>query len=512
MHTPQYWTQQFSRGDLRRITQDGTMTYEECMNEVYDFISQSSVSANAEEDQTYEQKMESLKQSILLFVTDKKPMVEGYINRETGKIEYERLSINLIESITSYDILTQAMADPSITEIRINGLKAIWVERKGRAQLLTDTITGERVYFKSVDDCVKMINKLLRFSNAKFGKDAAIANGITVEGFRVAATHQVCSAADKGTGQSQDKSPYCVIRKFSDNKFTFKDLVRFKSIGTEMANMFTILPQADATILVVGATGSGKTVLVQGLVDRIPGERRLVIIENPSELRARLYDNEGFMLNDVIQWEAKDPPPGSDVPSSFPTYSNLMIEALRMSPHYFVFGELRSDLEFNLALTAANTGHHFLTTYHAPSAADAIDRYVIAVMGASASLPREIVLSRVCQNIDFVLVQEKLNDGNRKVMEVAEVVGTEIVDGILGPKLNMIYVWEPSPDGIQINPETGKEYIPGEHYLVGEISAPMTKRLRKAGLTKEQLDMVCRHLGDDGKPILCTYNPDGVIV
>lgn len=511
MHSPQYWTQQFSKGDLRRVTQEGILTYEECIEKVYDFISQSSVEANADNDQTYEQKMETLKQNILLFVTDKKPMVEGYINQTTKQIEYERLSINLIESITSYDILTQAMKDPDITEIRINGLKAIWVERKGRAQLLTDAITGERVFFKSVDDCVKMINKLLRFSNAKFGKDAAIANGITVEGYRVAATHQICSAADKGLGQSQEKSPYCVIRKFSDDKFTFQDLVRFKSIGTEMANMFTVLPQADATILVVGATGSGKTVLVQGLVDRIPGERRLVIIENPSELRARLYDKEGFMLNDVIQWEAKDPPPGNDVPSSFPTYANLMIEALRMSPHYFVFGELRSDLEFNLALTAANTGHHFLTTYHAPSALDAIDRYVIAVMGASTNLPREIVLSRVCQNIDFILVQEKLNDGARKVMEVAEVVGTELVNGVLGPKLNMIYTWEPDASGVQINEKTGKEFIPGEHYLVGEISPEMTKRLRKAGLTKDKLDMVCRYLGEDKQPILCTYDPEKVV-
>lgn len=512
MHTPQYWTQQFSKKEYKRVNREGILSYEECIDKVYDFISQVNMDSKAEDDTTYEEKMETLKQNILLFVTDRKPMVEGYIDKKTGKIEYERLSINLIESITSYDILTQAMKDPSVTEIRINGLKAIWVERGGRAQLLTDAITGERVFFKTTDDCTKLINKLLRFSSVKFGKDSAIANGITIEGFRVAATHQVCSAADKGLNQSQDKCPYCVIRKFSDNKFTFRDLVRFKSMGTEMANMFGILPEADATILVVGATGSGKTVLVQGLVDKIPGERRLVIIENPSELRARLYDEEGYMLNDVIQWEAKDAPAGVEVAASFPTYANLMIEALRMSPHYFVFGELRTDLEFNLALTAANTGHHFLTTYHAPTARDAIDRYVIAVMGASASLPREIVLSRVCQNIDFILVQEKLNDGNRKVMEVAEVVGTEIQDGVLSPKLNMIYLWEPSPEGVQVNPDTGKEYIPGEHYLVGEVSAPMTKRLRKAGLTKEKLDMVCRHLGEDKQPILCKYSPEEVVI
>lgn len=509
MHSPQYWTQQFSKGERRRVTQDGVLTYEMCVDKVYDFISQSSVES-ANDDATYEDKMNTLRQNILLFVTDKKPVVEGYINKETGAIEYERLSINLIESITSYDILTQPIKDPTITEIRINGLKGIWVERKGKAELLRDSITGERVFFKTTDDCLKIINKLLRFSNAKFGKDAAIANGITVEGYRVAATHQICSAADKGLAQNQERSPYCVIRKFADEKFTFKDLVRFKSISTEMANMFIVLPQADATILVVGATGSGKTVLVQGLVDRIPGDRRLVIIENPSELRARLYDSEGFMINDVIQWEAKDAPPGADVPSSFPTYANLMIEALRMSPHYFVFGELRGDLEFNLALTAANTGHHFLTTYHAPSAVDAIDRYVIAVMGASSNLPREIVLSRVCQNIDFILVQEKLNDGARKVMEVAEVLGTTLDNGILGPNLNMIYTWEASPEGVQVDAKTGKEYIPGEHYLVGEISEPMVKRLRKAGLTKAKLDMVCRLLGEDKKPLPCVYDPEGV--
>lgn len=487
-NTPESLLRRMNKTNTQSDLLEGSaLSYEVALDQAYQFISdnsQESESLTSADDQR--RRTAEINQLIVMYVDKNRPTVIGFIN--DNKMDYDALKSKLREDITMFGVITSAYRDPDVTEIRINDKDTIWVEKGGVARILVDEVTGERARFKDVTDCMKIIQKLLRHSKAKFSSEDTIANAITIEGFRVAAVHPAAVASEKGAYSSRPKSPACVIRKFSENKLTLKDLVKFNSMTSELANTFALLPKADTTMIVVGATGSGKTVLVQIILNRVPRHMRLYVVENPSELNAKLYDANGDITNDVVQFEAaaieKDT-------SNYHTFLNLMIMALRMSPHYFCFGEIRSDPEFNYALVAANTGHKFVTTFHSPSDHGAVNRIINAVIGVNPGLPLPVVTEIVCSNIDFVISQQKLWDGSRKVLRLSQIDGVEYVHGICKAKIIPIFEFRPDEK------KPGDTKIHGAHYQVGEFSERMINILKMSAITAEEYQLITKPLERD---------------
>lgn len=482
--------------------------YDSILDAVYDYIADNSDSKTMT---TTAAGIKLRQERILTLIKEYVETTKPAVNK-TKDMHYTltELQIKLEEDITQYGPLTPAYVDPEVSEIQINDFQTIWVEKSGKLQIMTDEITGERVKFKNQQECFKIIQRLLRNSKAQFSKENTIAKGRTLEGYRIAAVHAEATAGEKGRYQSREPSPSCVIRKFPESNFTAKDLVGFKSMSCEMANALSLLPKVDITALVVGPTGSGKTVLVQLIMNNIPSDMRIYATENPSELGIKQYNEKGEPTNNVVQYESlADETEADKKNASRHTAIALMMQALRMTPHYFVFGEVRFNEEINQAVVAANTGHKFLTTTHAPDDAGAIRRFVNAVIACNPGIPVNTVIEDVCANVDFIICQEKKWDRSRKVMHITEVCGVEYRDGMAVPKLNRVFEFLPE------RKQPGDTAIRGSHWQVNDFSDAMKARMMSSIMDITEYDLLAKSLerDKDGKPIkrIGHYCPDLVL-
>jgi len=168
--------------------------------------------------------------------------------------------------------------------------------------------------------------------------------------------------------------------------------------------------------IISGGTGSGKTTLMKALLDHIPAHERLVIIEQPAELKVS-HPN-------AVRWEAVEAIPGQ----AAITPSELLAAALRHRPDRIIFGEIRNESGYDL-LQAMNTGHSgTLSTIHAKSAWDALSRLSNLALSARPNLNHEFMRSETAEAIDFVLYCERDRMGRRRVRELIQVNGYDHAD------------------------------------------------------------------------------------
>jgi pilus assembly protein CpaF len=178
-----------------------------------------------------------------------------------------------------------------------------------------------------------------------------------------------------------------------------------------VAELLALCVAARASVLVSGGTGSGKTTTLNALSGAIPGEERIVTIEDAAELRLR--------QRHVVRLEAR---PANLEGRGEVTIRQLVVNALRMRPDRIVVGEVRGGEALDM-LQALNTGHDgSLTTVHANSPADALRRIETLALMAGIGLPHAAVRDQVASALDVVVHQARLPDGSRVVESVTEVV------------------------------------------------------------------------------------------
>lgn len=383
--------------------------------------------------------------------------------RSSQAFGWDELKIALINEITNYGPITRAVEDETIDEIRGNGPKSIFIEVGGKTSAWDNT-------FYDTEHMERIISKLIGVSKVRLTPKNPMVNARMVEGFRVNATH-----ADISPYQE----PAFVLRKFNKKKITPEDMIGSKSFSRNMYTLLSIIPKADLSWITVGGTGSGKTTLNELMVREIDPMSRIITIENPSEMRLRKYDR-GKIVNDVLQYESVS----DDDDSSPATMENLLINAMRQSPHWIGPGELRTPGEFATALRAAQTGHYFFTTLHADGDEEAIYRFLTSYLMVSHE-PAELALRNICSAVKFIIYQEKLADGTRKVTSVSEVLGAEG----LKPKINQIYRFE-CLDVVD-DPETHKVVaIKGRHRRVGMLSEATQQTILKAGIKRDRFEFL----------------------
>lgn len=299
-------------------------------------------------------------------------------------------------------------------------------------------------------------------------------NARTIEGYRVNATHADISPYDV---------PAFVIRKFHKKSITPEMMMQNHSFSVNMYRLLTLIPKANLSWITVGPTGSGKTTLNEILIKEIDPMTRIITIENPSEMRLlRRKDNDenGEVINDVLQYECVP----DDDDSSPATMENLLINSMRQSPHWIGPGELRTPGEFATALRAAQTGHYFFTTLHAEGDEEAIYRFLTAYLMVSNE-PAELALRNICSAVKFVIYQEKLADGTRKVTSISEILGSEG----LKPKINPIYKF--ICEDVEEDKDTHQVLkIIGKHKRVGMLSEKTQQIMLKSGIKRSRFDFL----------------------
>ena len=290
--------------------------------------------------------------------------------------------------------LEPLLADPSVDEVMVNGPDAVYVERRGRLERVGVQFAGEAELLHAIERVLAPLGR--RVDEASPLCDARLADGS-----RVNVVIPPLSLS----------GPCLTVRRFRREGFSLRDLVSNGTLPAALAELLAVCVAARASVLVSGGTGSGKTTTLNALSGAIPGEERIVTIEDAAELRLR--------QRHVVRLEAR---PANLEGRGEVTIRQLVRNALRMRPDRIVVGEVRGPEALDM-LQALNTGHDgSLTTVHANSPEDALRRVETLALMAGVGLPHAAVREQAAGALDLIVHQARLPDGARAVESATEVV------------------------------------------------------------------------------------------
>lgn len=423
----------------------------------------------------------TIKKIIIEYIMDNKPLVKGYIDGE-NKPDTLKLVDKLVEEITDYGILSAAMADEEVFEIRANG-KEIKVEVSGHVTDLYDN-DGNIVSFSSPEQQEIIMRKLL--GDVRLTPKDALVNGRTIEGFRIAAIHSSAMSPDPNDPVGDQYHSF-VLRKFRKTKMNLGDIVLKETMSDNMARLLALCTAGGLTFFTVGPTASGKTTTNNAILQSMPATTRTVLIQNPSEIDLRFKDETGRIYNDVLHLEAREieNPTASD-----PTMRNIMDHTLRLSPTFVCFGEIRTNPEFKQCMKIMQAGHPINTTFHAESSEGAIQRFQTAYLAESGNEPSHLALANIVGLVNIIIVQKIMRDGKRRIIQISEVVGVDPNDHDK-PLLNDLYIYD-----IDRDPEYDEAgniiKIHGNHRRVGKLSNRTITKLKLEGVANSRYDFLTK--------------------
>jgi pilus assembly protein CpaF len=198
--------------------------------------------------------------------------------------------------------------------------------------------------------------------------------------------------------------------KFNARHFGVEDLVQAGTLERWLANQLEGYVLARKNILIAGATGSGKTSMLNVLGKFIPPDERVLLIEDTSEIH--------MAQDNLVRFEARQPQNG--LPAV--TIRDLLKASLRHRPDRLILGEIRGSEAFDL-LQLLNTGHAgSLSTVHATSARQALARFTSCVLQSGVDLPYRAIKTNVGDSVNVVVHLER-RPGRRFVSEVVEIHG-----------------------------------------------------------------------------------------
>jgi len=287
------------------------------------------------------------------------------------------------------------LADPSVTEIMINGPEEVFIEIKGK-------IHKTPAKFESEAALLAAARNISQFVGKPISEEEPIMDARLPDGSRICAVIPPCSK--NGTT--------IAIRKFSKEKLGLKDLINFGSMTPEMARFLDLCVLLKKNILVSGGTGSGKTTMLNVLGSRIPGNERLLIIEDTAELQIK--------SNHVVNFETKhkDFEGKGEV-----TIRDLIKASLRLRPDRIIVGEVRGGEALEL-IQAMNTGHDGSAgTIHANNPVQAMNRLETLCMIADTGVPSNVIQAQISDAIHIVVQANRLRDGSRKTTYISECLG-----------------------------------------------------------------------------------------
>ncbi|MFO0972675.1 MAG: CpaF family protein [Phycisphaerae bacterium] len=355
--------------------------------------------------------------------------------------ERQRLIEEILDETFGLGPLEVILADPNVSDILINGPRQVYIERKGRLQLSS-------VKFRDNAHLMHVIDKICSSVGRRCDEVTPMVDARLKDGSRVNAI--IPPLALDGPSMS--------IRRFGKDPITWDDYVNYRSVAPQMVEFLRACVEGALNVLVVGGTGSGKTTLLNNLSAFIPDTERIVTIEDAAELQLR--------QSHVVRLESR--PPNIEGKGRI-TIRDLLINALRMRPDRIVVGECRGPETLDM-LQAMNTGHDgSLTTIHANSTRDAVQRVETMVMMAGFDLPIKAIRQQFASAIHLVVHAARLTGGPRKIMSVAEVQGME------GEAITMQEIFKFEQLGIDAN---GKAF--GQFIATG-LRPAFLERIQSAG-------------------------------
>jgi len=312
-------------------------------------------------------------------------------------IQTDKLTDDVLDEILGLGPLEPLLKDDTVADILINTHDTVYVERRGKLEL-TD------VQFQDTRHLVRIINKIVSAVGRRVDESSPMVDARLADGSRVNAI--IPPLAVDG--------PLVSIRKFARDALSVDRLVQYGSMTEDMALTLRAIVSARRNVLISGGTGSGKTTLLNAMSSFIEISERIVTIEDSAELQ--------LQQPHVGRLETR--PPNIEGKGEV-TQRELVKNSLRMRPDRIIVGEVRAGEAFDM-LQAMNTGHDgSMTTVHANTVRDALTRLEQMIGMAGLEISPRSIRQQIASAIHVVVQTERLEDGRRRIMSIAEVLGME---------------------------------------------------------------------------------------
>jgi pilus assembly protein CpaF len=328
-------------------------------------------------------------------------MLEWAVDQEQGlpltSADRRALLNEIASDVLGYGPIDPLLNDPDVTEVMANGPYDVYFEKRGKI-VLSDVKFVDEVHLRRIID--KIVGQIgRRVDEATPMVDARLPDGSRVN----AVIHPLAIGG-----------PFLTIRKFAVDPYQEADLINFGTLTQRVADFARACVRGRLNILISGGTGSGKTTTLNVMSSYIPGDERIVTVEDAAELQ--LHQEH------VLTLESR---PANIEGKGAVTIRDLVRNTLRMRPDRIVVGEVRGAEALDM-LQAMNTGHDgSLTTVHSNSPRDTLSRIETMVLMAGFDLPVRAIREQISAAVDLIIHVSRLKDGTRRVTHVTEVEGME---------------------------------------------------------------------------------------
>lgn len=332
--------------------------------------------------------------------------VEDYL---IGKLIQDMLGLGEIEFLISDPALEEIVIPSAKEPIRVYSKKYGWIETNIQMEKEEKIVNYSNIIARRVGRQITVLNPLL---------DAHLVTGDRIN----AVLYPI-----------NTKGNTITIRKFARDPFTMIDLINSKTCDLETTVILWLAIEFEMNILISGGTASGKTSFLNACMPFIPGNQRIISIEDTREL----------MLPDFLYWtplvtRSPNPEGKGEV-----TMLNLLVNSLRMRPDRIILGEMRKKEEAMVLFEAMHTGHSVYATVHADSAHETIARLTNPPLDVPKNLLKAI-------NLNVVMFRDR-RKGIRRILQIAEIEA----DGDEA-KANIIYRWSPEEDKLLKHSESSR--------------------------------------------------------
>lgn len=311
--------------------------------------------------------------------------------------EQTKLMDEVLDETFGLGPLETILKDSTVSDIMVNRWDRIYVERKGRIEL-TD------VRFRDNQHLRQIIDRIVGLVGRRIDETQPMCDARLADGSRVNAI--IPPLALDGPAMS--------IRRFGSRPMQLEDLLRAGAFPSQFMDFMAAAVQARANVIISGGTGSGKTTLLNCLSRYIPSEERVITIEDAAELQ--------LQQPHVVRLETR---PANIEGRGEVTARDLVKNCLRMRPDRVIIGECRAGETLDM-MQAMNTGHEgSMTTVHANSTRDAMNRLEVLIMMAGFEIPTKAMRQMVSSAVHLIVQANRLPGGKRRVTRITEITGME---------------------------------------------------------------------------------------
>jgi pilus assembly protein CpaF len=311
-----------------------------------------------------------------------------------------------------FALITPLLEDPDITEIMIDGTERITIEKRGK-------IEDSGLRFKTDNEVKAVIKETLTMAGVEMQDDQTIYDVRLGDNSRMIAILAPTSINGHNV----------TFRKWLKKQITWEKLLEFNAISAEVRDLVQRALNNHVSILIAGGTGSGKTTFANRVVELISPDERVVVVEKAHEMqfdhpRSIFLEADGAIATPI---------------------NDLLTAGSKMRPDWLVIGELHGSEALH-ALQIMSNGHSAISTMHATSAENALARLEAMCLTANLGLGLDEIRQIIASALGLIVYQERLPQGNRKVVQLVELKGVEDGRYILQPLMR----YDPEKDTFEM--------------------------------------------------------------